>query len=651
MDLILSDVSMAEIRANILKRKIKNIFYFLFRIFIFNPVCFIGRMISSLFRNLYLKLYPKRYSIDRFVKTSILLYFLFVLIYNLILHFSNKNINYNLIIILISLLPGYYIIKKILFLYHFFIGDYQLNEQGLYATKEYITNHMLKLLKIFGRTGAGKDTFMAGCAITLSDYFKEKTYMEMEEIREICYIFDFEKLDEAILDNYQDYLTFSKEKILAKFIGNQEEPGLALYNNLFLKKHYLKSKEITPEFIVNDYYNFKENPFNYETKYAYGVGINRKHYLQLILEEYIEWLIRLNIENNFIVSNQPFIEDIDSGTMARKFSFNFLKTKRVVSKKPITDPKTKKRMKRDQVVLFPWKDRLVVTETECGTWYSNKSGETASEMMEGGIRDFKAYQRHFMSDFYWFQVDQASDRTQKIFRELDHGYAAILSRNEVEGGKKINLFLNFKLNRYQKKVDRMLRKRNRLENSKIKHLQKMEDIQNLLNASNKEKYKIKLDKFKKKYKPKPLNNKYYNYLYKISILKNQIKENKKDGYIQLVVCMSPSGSMPQDYNIVPMNQIINNDSVPVHFVSKFIFRTRDCERYDTRYLRNLAESKAQESNIVLAQVKRWANDFKLRKEDVAWMGYGAGNDMFGITEEEVNDLKYFDGYKCHLEEI
>ncbi len=651
MDLIFSDVSIAEIRVNIIKRKIRRIFMFIFSILIIKPFCFFGRMIANFFRTNYIKLYPKRYSFNKTAKTLILLYFIFVVIYNLILHFNNKNINIITIIISISLLPGYYIIKKLLFLYHFFIGDYQLNEQGLYDTKEYITNYMLKLLKIFGRTGAGKDTFMAGCATTLSDYFKEKTYMDLEEIRDICYIFDFDKLDNAILNNYHDYLSFSKEKILANFIGDSDNPGLALYNNLFLKKHYLKTKELTPEFIVNDYYNFLEDPFNYNTNYAYGVGINRKHYLQLILEEYIEWLIRLNVEDNFILSNQPFIEDINTGVMSREFSFNFLKTKRVVSKKSIIDPETKQRTKREQTVLFPWKDRLIVTETECGTWYSNKSGETGSEMMEGGIRDFKAYQRHFMSDFYWFQVDQASDRTQKIFRELDHGYAGILSRTEIEGGKKINLFLNYKLNKYQKKINRILKKRNRLENAKIKRSQKMEDLQELLNASNNEKYRMKLEKINKKYKQKPLNDKYYLYQKKVADLKNKIKDNKKDGYIQLEVCISPSGSMPQDYNVIPMSQIINSDSIPVHFVSKFIFRTRDCERYDTRYLRNLAESKAQESNIVLAQVKRWASDFKLRKEDVAWMGYSAGNDMFGITEEEINNLKYFDGYKEHLEDV
>lgn len=650
MDLILSDVSLAEIRANILKRKIKKIFILLFSIFIWKPLCLIGRMIASFFRNTYLRLYPKRYNINKIVKTGIILYFIFVVIYNLILYFNNGAINVTTIIVFACLIPGYFIIRKLLYLYHFFIGDYQLNEQGLYDTREYITKYMLKLVKIFGRTGAGKDTFMAGCATTLSDYFKEKTYIDLEEIRDICYIFDFDRLDKAILDNYQDYLSFSKEKILANFIGDSDKPGLALYNNLFLKKHYLKTKELTPEFIVNDYYNFKEDPFNYNTSYAYGIGINRKHYLQMILEEYIEWLIRLNVEDNFILSNQPFIEDINTGIMARQFSFNYLKTKRVVSKKTVIEPGTMKRAKREQVVLFPWKDRLIVTETECGTWYSNKSGETGSEMMEGGIRDFKAYQRHFMSDFYWFQVDQASDRTQKIFRELDHGYAGILSRTEIEGGKKVNLFLNFKLNRYQKKIDKILRKRNRLENAKIKRSQKMEDLQQLLNASNKERYRIKLEKLNKKYRPKPLTDRYYLYQKKISILKNKIKENKKDGYIQLVVCISPSGSMPQDYNVVPMSQIINSDSVPVHFVSKFIFRTRDCERYDTRYLRNLAEAKAQESNIVLAQVKRWASDFKLRKADVAWMGYSAGNDMFGITEEEINNLKYFDGYKEYLEE-
>lgn len=650
MELIFSDVTWAEVKRQILWRKTKSVFRFIGRELL-RPIFWLGRLISRAFYNIYTKLSPKKDKIRKISKLVILIYVLLIAVVNVILYFSIKKISIELILSAVLMIPAYFLIKLLLRFYHYFIGDYQLKEQGLLYTRIFITQFMFKLLKIFGRTGAGKDTFMAGASITLSEHFYEKTLQDMEEIKEICYIFDFEKLDQELLRNNKLFLSFSKEIIEHNFVGDSEEPGLAIYHNLFLKKYYIKSKKITPEFIVSDYYNFMEDPVAYETEYATGVGVGRKHYLQIILEEYIQWFIRINIEKNFIIANQPLMENLEEGIMAREFSFNFLKTKKIKSKKSIMDPKTKKRKMLYEKVFFPWKDRLILMETECGTWWSNKDGEIGSELTETGIRDFKAYQRQFMQDFYWFQVDQASDRTQKLFRELDHGYAYILNRNEIEGGKKKNLFLNFLLNRYQKKIDKMKRKCNKKEYKKASRCQKFEDLQRLYVASSKDKYKKKLDKLDKKYAKKDFKPKYYIYQKKVSNLRNQIKRNKKDGYIVLDICMSPAGTVTNDYKAMALKDILAMDSIPSTFVGKFVFKTRDCERYDTRYLRNLAEAKAKESEILFSQIKRWNKNFKMTKDDVKWMAYNAGNDMYGITEEEVNEMKYFDGYKNQFEQI
>lgn len=54
-------------------------------------------------------------------------------------------------------------------------------------------------------------------------------------------------------------------------------------------------------------------------------GINKKHYLEL-LEEYAKLLIRFK-EGHFLFTNQPFMEDLESGQGAAIFSLNYLITK------------------------------------------------------------------------------------------------------------------------------------------------------------------------------------------------------------------------------------------------------------------------------------------------------------------------------------
>lgn len=650
MELIFSDVTWREVKFKILGRKTRTFLLRLAKIFL-KPLYWIGRFIAKVFKKVYTNYAPKKKKIRKIVKLIIGLCCLLIAAANVILYFTMHKIYILSIIASASMIPFYFVAKLLLILYSYFIGDYQLQEQALYYTKLYIINFMRKLLKIFAETGGGKDTFMTAAAITLSEHFNNQTLQDMKDIQEICYIFDFDKLNAELLKNYKKFLSFSKIITEANFIGTQDEPGLALYHQLFLKKYYIKTKQITPEKIVSDYYQFKEDPIHHVTDYATGIGVSRKHYLQLILEEYIQWFIRINIEKNFIISNQPLVENLEEGIMAREFSFNFLKTKKIKSDKPILDPKTKKRKIQEEKVYFPWKDRLILMETECGTWWSNKDGETGSELTASGIRDFKAYQRHFMKDFYWFQVDQASDRTQKLFRELDHGYARILSRKEIEGGKKKNLFLNLILSYYQRKLKKMENRTLRTKQSQKKHQQKFEDLQNLFNASSNPKYKNKLEKLKRKYTPKEYKIKYYIYQQKVSKLKNKILRNKKDGYIVLEICMSPAGASPSEYYTQELKDIISKDHIPATFVGRFVFKTKDCERYDTRYLRNLAEKKAQETEIVFAQVRRWNKNLKMETEDVKWMAYSAGNDMYGITEEEINDMKYFDGYKEYMEEV
>lgn len=84
--------------------------------------------------------------------------------------------------------------------------------------------------------------------------------------------------------------------------------------------------------------------------------------------------------------------------------------------------------------------------------------------------------------------------------------------------------------------------------------------------------------------------------------------------------------------------------VPTTFVGRFVFRISDCERYDTRYMKALAEERSQLTEIEYAEVPRWPKTMKMTKKEALATGYLAAKDMFGITDEEYDNLRFGDGY-------
>lgn len=600
------------------------------------PFKLLFKLLALIFKKLYNFFYPLKDKIRKSIKIFIFLYSLAVIGFNIYKYIKYKTIDWRLLLHIPFFVITYLALKLILKIYHYFIGEYQLMDTQVMYTEEYIVNYLPKMIKVFGRTGAGKDTWQVGCTSVLARSFKDKTIEDIERIKEICYIFDFDLLDQDLINNYQGFLTFSREKIKANFMK------MAMQRGLYIKNYY--KRKISVKFLLADLKNIEDDPL-YKSNYCYGNGVNTKHFLELIMYEYIEWFIRINFENNFVMSNQPLIEDLDSGLKAKKFSFNFIRTKSQESVQMANG----KKVKLKENIFFPWKDRLVVSETECGSWYMNRDGDTIGEIIHSGMRDFKAYQRHFILDFYWFQVDQAPERTAKLFRELDHVYAAILNREEVEGGKKKNAILELFLLYYNRRISQITKKANKAESRRIRRQPKLDYLMRLYYSSKDEKYKNQHDSIIKKLKVKPLPLKYYKYKAKVSDIKKKIEANKKDGYIIETVCISKAPSSPVEYQTKRISTLCNPDSNrEASFVTNFVFKTSDCERYDTRYMRSLAEARSKETKVEFIQVPNWSDSMRMTKEDVMWMGYTAAKDTFGISEDEFEKFRYTDEYKKYV---
>ncbi|MBR4496012.1 MAG: hypothetical protein IKP12_02645 [Acholeplasmatales bacterium] len=639
---ILFDKKEKDVKKEINKRKIKRLIAP--EIHVLWVIAFsICHSVKYIFDKIYISLYPKKSRINKYTKIAILIYSIVAIGYNAYLYFNKEALKYIYLIMIPVIAILYLIIKLLLYIYYVLIGNYQLLDKEMYDTETFITTKLDKIIKFFGHTGAGKDTIVAGCSSVLVRSFEQKTFMDLNKIKDICYIFDFDLLDNDLSINYKGFMSFSKELIEANFIK------MASMRNYYVKKYYIKHNKLKDDVIYKDYLNFKNDVLSYDTKYCYGVGVNRKHFLQMIIEEYIEWFIRLNYEHNFLLTNQPFVESYDKGLMAKEFSFNFIRIKG--QDKEDYDKQTRKKIITNENVFFPWKDRLVVAETECGSWYMNKESETISEILKSGCRDFKAYQRHFMKDFYWFSVDQAPDRTAKLFRELDHSYIGVLNREEYEGGMKRNFFLGFLLKYYQFRLNLIDRKAYRNESRRNRLELKLEDYKNLYFSSKKSKYKKVIDIINKKLSRKIDLSKHEYFKSKISMVNNKIDLNKKDGYIVVTACVSKTASLPSDYKVLKMDEVLYGDKNYISYVTRFVFKTMDCERYDTRYMRNLAEDRAQKTLINYANIPLWDNNMKMTKKDIKWLGYLAIKDMFDIKDEEINNIRYGDGYKEHIREM
>ena len=650
--MILYEKTLFQVKASILKRKILTFLKLILRLIV-APFKWIIFKIVETFENVYHKLYPIRHKIDKRCRLAILIYSCTAILINLgfYIYFYVKNIDKILfntkILIAIPIIYFIYLgLKLLLKVYHFFIGEYQALELDYQSTVEYVCTKMPKLQKIFGYTGAGKDTYMAGCSSILVKDFRQRTLNDMANIRDICYIFDFDELDQDLLNNSEYFLSFSHEKIKKSYLGDKSNPGMAMHKNLYIKKYYLK-QGINSTFLINDYESFEADIINSDSPYTYGTGVCRKHFLEIVMLEYIEWFVRINIEKNYLMTNQPFVENLETGLMAKQFSFNFLKT-RVIEKK-IRDKESGKMITLRENIFFPWKDRLILTETECGSWYSNKDESVYNEIISTGARDFKAQQRHFIIDFYWFQVDQTADRTAKLFRELDHAYACILNREVVPGGKKRNAIIELQLMYYTWRLNRISLINSKNEFKLMNKYQKLEDLKEMYLASSNEKYRLKYNKIQNKYRSLKRLNKIEKYNDIISKLKQAYNNNQQDGYIIETVCISRTGAEPVDYTIVPISKILELKHKNITYVTQLIFKISDCQRYDTRYMRNLAEERAYNSKVTFNDIPTWPTNLKMSQKEVEWMCYTTANKMYGISESTLDDIKFNDGYKEYLE--
>lgn len=574
---------------------------------------------NELLNRKYYALYTNREKITKVIVRSICLLSLIFIITGIILDIFKHG---NPILYFIPLIMWIIYILFYLYLkyYYIFFGGERVLRYEYQKTVEYITTKLPKINKVYGKTGAGKDTFSVASSVIIADSMRNKILNELEDLKRILYIFDFDLVDKFSNENYLSFGSFSYEKSKIALLN-----ALERYKGFIKVKYrpYIKYKQLIELWSLQEQY-----PNENFTKFSYTDGIRYFAFYQLLLE-YILKYIRVYIEQNFIMANQPLMEA--PGLMAKIFSLNFMQVKQMEY--------TEDKQKYESLMLFPWKDNIIVLETEAGSWYFNRDKQNSKAIYSSGVRDFKAYNRHFLENMYWFTNDQDSSRVDKLLRELDHSYIQILRKEIIQGGIKRRVFYNWCLKSVNKKIVKFEYKKER-RSTKL-HIYK--ERFKVYDIDNKEKLFVKYKNKYNKLKKKQINDKKLDLaLAKRKELVEKIAQASNDGYIKMLINVS---DQPMAVNLekLSLQNVVDNKELLYHssYQIELTFKIKDAHgRYDTHYMKAVAERIAQISNYDFIDVPRWNPDLKIKKDDVLYMGYPASFNMFGITDEEYKTFRY-----------
>lgn len=351
-------------------------------------------------------------------------------------HFVMKELEYALYAFIV------YLIIKI---YHALFGKWYVHETNVELTRVFVEAKLPRSIKMDGYRGAGKDTTSAGMVKSFRNDLVNRILDEMDLIQVLLYPFDFQHLETFLHEHHQEYLTNSKNSFYMRFIQMMKE------HQGFLKPYY--QKEYLIDDLITELQLMKKDPLSEEIqaiKLKYDDGISKKHFLSILIR-YCLLFIRIHYLNNFVITNQPYLETYE--TPAKIFSTKFITIQ-----------------KEDAEWIWPIAGGIIIVETEADAFYPNVGGGESA--MKTGMRNFKAFFRHLLGEeSVWIHIGQKAKRTEKSVRELDQAFITVIEKTQVDGGEKRRFFLNQRLKWHELWIRHSLRKR-----AKEKHVRKRSQV-------------------------------------------------------------------------------------------------------------------------------------------------------------------------------
>jgi hypothetical protein len=424
---------------------------------------------------------------------------------------------------------------------------------------DYVSLKIPRSIKWDGYRGVGKDSTVNAIRKIFQRELEQSLVEELELIEIICYPYDF-KLLNSELDTYNKELMVNSKNGFFKVFKR-----LLIDNECFLKPIYKKSFNVDEH--IMDFEWIKKDPFNKNLKdirFKYNNLISVQHYLNLLIKYSIGY-IRLNYMNSYLVANQPTMETDDKP--AKMFSTRFTEIQKDNSEWP-----------------WPIDGRFIIVETESDALYPNVGVKKGNQPMQTGLRNFKAFFRHFFGEeAVWMNIGQRASRTNKQLRELDHAFISVIEQSKIYGGEKRIYFLN--------KIMCWI-------NFWIKHSKRL------------------------KSKEKQIRRK--------SKLIELVRRLENTGYIYVDIKVSrdDQGGKAEELSI---KKILRHDkSIYENYKVKLCFSILDCYKgYNTYYLESLAEVKAQQSTMNYNDMRSWDKDMILKRKDMEYMGYPVLDDVLG----------------------
>lgn len=371
-------------------------------------------VIARKIREIYTSLYDSR--------RRVRIFFIVVVILIAIYYFINAFMNYDRVyllknLIFLSLQSGACVLVAKIF--HEMWGKWMIHEQRRILTEMFVEEKLPRSIKIDGPKGVGKDSSGNAIRKIFAKYMVESIEEEMDLIRMITYIYDFESLEEYLDQHHEIFETNSKGVFYNRFITAMKE------NQCFIKPRYLK--DFTAEEHLEDLSKVYKDPFSDATidiPYQYDDGVNRKHYLTMLIR-YISLFVRSRYMSTYLFANQPMMESKDRGATLFSTAYTEIRTK-------------------EAQWVWPLDGHVIILETEVDGLYPNVSKEQSA--MTTGTRDFKAFFRHFFDEeSVWITIGQNAGRTEKTLRELDFAFVRIIEQTKVFGGQKRIFFIRRRL--------------------------------------------------------------------------------------------------------------------------------------------------------------------------------------------------------------
>ena len=587
---------------------------------------------------LYERLYSQREYLTKVGLKIIALVEAVLLVIFLVRYFWNHTFLIEIIRWGAGVLVGFGGLILILCGYHVFIGRDFLYQQYELLTEKYVEVGLPQNIKYVGPRRAGKDTTSISFTSIIVRMFKRQMEESMRRIRKICYIFDFGKVHNAcyLFDRYFYQPSRKKREAAFLWICNIVEI------QAFLTDRALK--EINYQALIEDYKASLNNKVNYKSKYMFHDGVSNYHFLGL-LQEYMFMFVRLYIVKNLTITNQPYVEDVETGLMSKVYSvyFEAIRSNPDVVK-PLALPNGKTEIvvyqEKIEAPLLEW---TVVNITEGDTWFNNLDSDVKKMIKEQGLRDEKAYLFHNFKKMYYFQQCHDAERTNKQLRELDAFYMTIIQRTELPGASKRNAVLSFIQKRIDSYLDRKEAKYDSETNRLIyKNQKRLDYLERLYRASMNEKYLAKIERIKASER-KPQGKIYTKLSAFNTYLTERIAWNEKEhGLIRITATISDQPTTP-NLKEISLRDLVNRNRPLYHESYKvdFYFKMKDSMgRYNPNYMSDIFENRAIQSRLDMMHVINWDRRMELNRDIMLYMGFPAGHKMYGITPEEVFDFRY-----------